>query len=141
MADFEQGPTERCSVCKTEYPKCHTCSKYGSRNMHPLDTEKAKGAHDNSSFIDDSGNTQSHWKNKSEKGKSKQLIPFSSLQISMWFTKAFLFYLLGTNTCLYLGKIHNPANDPFSPPVGSLSTDQFESNLFCRCVCTRRPEK
>jgi hypothetical protein len=39
--------------------------------MHPLDTEKAKGAHDNPSFIGDSGNTQSHWKNKSEKGKSK----------------------------------------------------------------------
>ena len=39
--------------------------------MHPLDMEKAKNAHDNSSFIDDSGNTQSHWKNKSEKGKSK----------------------------------------------------------------------
>ena len=81
MADFEQGPTERCTVCQTVYPQCHTCSKYGKRGVHPLDMEKSRNAHDNPSFTDDSGTTQSHWQKKDK--KSKSWLHFSSLQISM----------------------------------------------------------
>ena len=142
MADFQQGTTERCSVCKTEYPTCMTCTKYGRNHKHSLDFEKSKNAHDNASFINDAGKSQSHWNKTEKNNKSKHIILFlSSLQISMWFTKAFIFSLLGINICWYMGNINNPPNDPFSPQGGALSTDQFESNLFCRCTCIRRPQQ
>ena len=65
---LEQGPTEKCTVCHTVYPQCTTCSKYGSRDRHPLDQELARNAHDNPGFIDDSNTQQSHWRNKTQKG-------------------------------------------------------------------------
>ena len=67
MSDFSQVDTEVCSVCKTSYPKCLACVKYGSKNKHPLDGEKSGGAHDNSSYIGDSGQLQPHWNKKESK--------------------------------------------------------------------------
>ena len=65
---LEQGPTEKCTVCHTVYPQCNTCSRYGRRGMHPLDQEKARNAHDNPGFLDDSNTQQSHWRQKNQKG-------------------------------------------------------------------------
>jgi hypothetical protein len=65
---LEQGPTEKCTVCHTVYPQCNTCSRYGRRGMHPLDQEKARNAHDNPGFLDDSNTQQSHWRQKNGKG-------------------------------------------------------------------------
>ena len=76
MADFEQGTTERCSVCKTEYPTCMTCTKYGRNHKHSLDVEKSKNAHDNASFVNDAGKTQSHWNKTEKNNKSKHIILF-----------------------------------------------------------------
>ena len=66
---------------------------------------------------------------------------YSSLQISMWFTKTFILSLLGTNTSLYMGNIKSPPNDPFSARGGTLSTNQVESDLLCSCTCIRRPQQ
>ena len=70
----EQGPTERCTVCHTVYPQCDTCSKYGRRGVHPLDQDKARNAHDNPGFTDDSGTQQSHWRKKMERVSAHQNI-------------------------------------------------------------------
>ena len=71
MADFSQVNTEECSVCKTRYPTCLTCRKYGSRHKHSFDREKSKNAHDNPSYVNDEGKPQSHWNGKESKQKSK----------------------------------------------------------------------
>ena len=75
-ANFEQGPTERCTVCHTMYPQCDTCSKYGRRGVHSLDQDKFRNAHDNPSFTDDSGAQQSHWMKKIEKVSAHHILHF-----------------------------------------------------------------
>jgi hypothetical protein len=67
MSDFSQVNTEVCSVCKTSYPRCLTCEKYGKKDKHSLDREKAMNAHDNSSYINDEGKSQPHWNRKESK--------------------------------------------------------------------------
>ena len=74
MADSEQGPTEKCTVCHTVYPQCSTCSKYGRRGVHPLDMEKSRNAHDNPSFTNDSGTVQPHWMKKDGKSTNNSSI-------------------------------------------------------------------
>ena len=143
MADFSQGTTEVCSVCKTEYPTCMTCKKYGSKHKHSLDSEKSRNAHDNAGYVNDVGNSQSHWNQKEWNKKSNKTLFYFYyyFQISMWFAKTFLFSLLGTNTGFNMGNIKSPPNDPFSTRSGALSTNQFESNLLCSCTCIRRPQQ
>ena len=79
MADFQQGITERCSVCKTEYPTCMTCLRYGKNHKHFLDTEKSRNCHDNASFTNDAGKSQTHWNKTEGTNKSEYIILFSIL--------------------------------------------------------------
>ena len=140
MADFSQVNTEECSVCKTKYPTCLTCKKYGSKHKHSLDGEKSKNAHDNPSYVNDAGNPQSHWNGKESNQKSKNIILFY-FQNNMWFGFLLLLSFLGINISfpLHIGNIGTPLNDPYSTRGGTLSTNQFESNLYCSCTCISRP--
>ena len=81
-ANYEQGPTERCTVCHTVYPQCDTCSKYGRRGMHSLDQDKFRNAHDNPGFTDDSGALQSHWMKKDKKVPTNYILHFTDKLIS-----------------------------------------------------------
>ncbi len=51
--DISNPGFEICKTCKTSYPECETCLKYGRRDKHLLDREKQKGAHDNSGYTND----------------------------------------------------------------------------------------
>ena len=84
MADFSQVNTEECSVCKTRYPTCLTCKKYGSKHKHSLDSEKSKNAHDNPSYVNDQGKQQSHWNGKESSKKSKHHFILFSEQHVVW---------------------------------------------------------
>ena len=89
MADFSQVNTEECSVCKTKYPKCLTCQKYGSKHKHTLDSEKSRNAHDNSSYVNDAGYSQSHWNSKESNKKSNKTLYYFILfpeQHVVWLT-------------------------------------------------------
>ena len=43
---------DQCKICKTWYPSCGTCKKYG-RTKHQDDIEKEAGCHENSGYVDD----------------------------------------------------------------------------------------
>ena len=141
-ANYEQGPTERCTVCHTVYPQCDTCSKYGRRGMHSLDQDKFRNAHDNPGFTDDSGALQSHWMKKDKKVPTNYILHFTDKLISsMLFFRAFLLTLFRTNARVYLGKLPHHERDPFSPDPGSLTIGQTESVVLCHCSCIRKPKK
>ena len=141
-ANYEQGPTERCTVCHTVYPQCDTCSKYGRRGVHSLDQDKFRNAHDNPSFTDDSGAQQSHWMKKIEKVSAHHILHFTDKIIwGMLFFRAILLTFFGSNSPVYLGKLPHHERDPFSPEPGSLTIGQTESVVFCHCSCIRKPKK
>ena len=48
-SDLSTANVDNFKVCRTDYPVCTTCSKYG-RQRHLLDSEKQKNCHDNSSY-------------------------------------------------------------------------------------------
>ena len=72
---------------------------------------------------------------------TKHYIILFYFQNNMWFGLLFLYSLLGTNINfpLHIGNVKTPSNDPFSTRGGTLSTNQFESDLLCSCTCIRRP--
>ena len=39
-----------CPICRSSYPACQTCQKYGKQS-HILDQEKAANAHDNQAYL------------------------------------------------------------------------------------------
>jgi hypothetical protein len=49
----------QCKICKSSYPECSTCQKYG-RVSHQDDKEKQKNCHDNSGFVHDENYKQSN---------------------------------------------------------------------------------
>ena len=67
MSDKNENNTEICSVCKTSYPRCMTCEKYGRKGKHSLDRDKAMNSHDNPSYINDKGDSQPSWNRKESK--------------------------------------------------------------------------
>ena len=46
------GSFDQCNICKTWYPSCGTCKKYG-RIKHQDDIEKEVRWHENSEYVDD----------------------------------------------------------------------------------------
>ena len=139
----EQGPTERCTVCHTVYPQCDTCSKYGRRGVHPLDQDKARNAHDNPGFTDDSGTQQSHWRKKMERVSAHQNIILTDKTKfgGMLLFRAILLSFFGSNSSVYLGTLPNHPRDPFNHAPGSLKVGHTESVVYCSCSCIRRPMK
>ena len=142
-ANYEQGPTERCTVCHTVYPQCDTCSKYGRRGVHSLDQDKFRNAHDNPSFTDDSGAQQSHWMKKIEKSISTSHTSFLQIRLiwGMLLFRAILLTFFGSNSPVYLGTLPHHARDPFNHAPGSLKVGQTESVVYCHCSCIRKPKK
>ena len=138
MWDQPEANTEVCSVCKTSYPRCLTCTQYGRKDKHQLDTDKANNSHDNSSYINDKGEYQPSW-NKKNKIKQVNINPISFSE-EMWFQFFLLlnFFPINNTFPLRFGNIKTPLNDPHGERDGTLSSNQFKSNFYCGCSCYRR---